>query len=375
MLDNVVINGFRGLQIMLQGTSRFNLIVGPNNSGKTSLLEALFIHCAPLNCKTLLSLLSFRAGGFVPNQRYLFDELKWFFSEPSKPEKKFIHIKSTWRNLNRVTTISRIDTDFGSENSLVPEAKKFYHSYSSESFQEKENIIRDVQGISLGKLIFTFESDLQKKIEQEFEFVNIGAIKIDAPKVKTDINAVFSDPFTHRHVDAGVEQYSEAVKKGFDENCLRLMQKVDPHIKKIDILLTSAKTPQLYMTHELLGQSPFSNLGDGIRRIAMIAFQLAQAENGVIFIDELENSIHVSALNHFVDLLIDLSESLNIQIFATTHSLECIDAVMTTPQRRNGTQKLSLFKISSENKTRTCKKIAGEELEKIRLELGQDVRF
>ena len=48
-LDNVMIDGFRGLKnFRLDGLGLINVLVGPNDSGKTSVLEALSILCNPL---------------------------------------------------------------------------------------------------------------------------------------------------------------------------------------------------------------------------------------------------------------------------------------------------------------------------------------
>lgn len=49
-LDNVTIDGFRGLRnLRLDDLGHFNILVGANDSGKTSVLEALSILCKPLD--------------------------------------------------------------------------------------------------------------------------------------------------------------------------------------------------------------------------------------------------------------------------------------------------------------------------------------
>jgi recombinational DNA repair ATPase RecF len=54
-LDRLTIRKFRGLQDRtLDGLGRINLLVGPNNSGKTSVLEAIAIFCQPLDLRGLL---------------------------------------------------------------------------------------------------------------------------------------------------------------------------------------------------------------------------------------------------------------------------------------------------------------------------------
>ena len=48
-VDTFTIDRLRGLQgLTMEGAGRINLLVGDNNSGKTSVLEALAIHARPL---------------------------------------------------------------------------------------------------------------------------------------------------------------------------------------------------------------------------------------------------------------------------------------------------------------------------------------
>lgn len=49
-LDNVTMDGFRGLRnLHLADLGMINILVGQNDSGKTSVLEALSILCNPLD--------------------------------------------------------------------------------------------------------------------------------------------------------------------------------------------------------------------------------------------------------------------------------------------------------------------------------------
>ena len=49
-LDEITIHQFRGLKdVALKGLSRVSLLTGPNDSGKTSVLEAVGVFCRPLD--------------------------------------------------------------------------------------------------------------------------------------------------------------------------------------------------------------------------------------------------------------------------------------------------------------------------------------
>ncbi|MDI6793905.1 MAG: AAA family ATPase [bacterium] len=72
MLQSLQVKGYRGIDgLKIDEMQQFNLLIGPNNSGKSSLLEALFLHCTPGNFIALLRIISARHGGFRPNSPYL----------------------------------------------------------------------------------------------------------------------------------------------------------------------------------------------------------------------------------------------------------------------------------------------------------------
>ena len=66
------------------------------------------------------------------------------------------------------------------------------------------------------------------------------------------------------------------------------------------------------------------SFGEGILRLFEILLSLANARDGILLIDELENGLHYKIHPRVWDLIFRLSQKLNVQIFATTHSWDCI---------------------------------------------------
>ena len=71
---------------------------------------------------------------------------------------------------------------------------------------------------------------------------------------------------------------------------------------------------------------PLSLFGDAINRMANIILKLVNNDNKILLIDEIENGIHYTNQRDFWNNLFRLSIEYDIQIFATTHSLEMIQA-------------------------------------------------
>ena len=69
---------------------------------------------------------------------------------------------------------------------------------------------------------------------------------------------------------------------------------------------------------------PLRSLGDGATRLFGVALALAGSRNGFLVIDEVENGIHHSVHDAFWRMILRAAEKNNIQVFATTHSFDCV---------------------------------------------------
>lgn len=76
-------------------------------------------------------------------------------------------------------------------------------------------------------------------------------------------------------------------------------------------------------------------MGDGINRILTIILALVNSDNGFLLIDEFENGLHHSIQEKLWEIIFNLANKLNVQIFVTTHSEDCISGfenVLNSPQ-------------------------------------------
>lgn len=71
---------------------------------------------------------------------------------------------------------------------------------------------------------------------------------------------------------------------------------------------------------------PLKSMGDGINRILSIILALVNCENGYLLIDEFENGLHYTVQEQLWKIIFKLAKQLNIQVFITTHSEDCISS-------------------------------------------------
>ena len=69
-----------------------------------------------------------------------------------------------------------------------------------------------------------------------------------------------------------------------------------------------------------------NEFGDGLKHYISIICSLYACENGYLFIDEIDNGIHYTQLDRLWEIILTISKDQNVQVFATTHSKECIDS-------------------------------------------------
>ncbi len=66
--------------------------------------------------------------------------------------------------------------------------------------------------------------------------------------------------------------------------------------------------------------------GDGLSKYISYLLSLINSENGILFIDEIENGIHYTNFDKLWEIILTISKEQNVQVFATTHSIECIQS-------------------------------------------------
>lgn len=69
---------------------------------------------------------------------------------------------------------------------------------------------------------------------------------------------------------------------------------------------------------------PLGSMGEGMRRILALAISLAQSRHGFLIVDEIDTGLHWSVMSKMWQLVMRTADELKVQVFATTHSLDCL---------------------------------------------------
>ncbi len=114
--------------------------------------------------------------------------------------------------------------------------------------------------------------------------------------------------------------------QGTDQEILHLLRYLEPDLQSLSSI-TIGNRSVVHASIEGLGRPiPVRSVGEGFNRMLELVLSMDAARGGHLLVDEIENGLHHSALKDVFTVLSDFAQQLDVQIFATTHSAECIEA-------------------------------------------------
>jgi len=110
------------------------------------------------------------------------------------------------------------------------------------------------------------------------------------------------------------------------------LRTVVPELERVILIGESRLRSVLCKLHGVSRPVPIKAMGDGANRVFGLAVALVEARGGALLIDEVENGLHYSVQAEVWDAIFSIASTLDVQVFATTHSW---DAVMGFQEAAN----------------------------------------
>lgn len=114
-----------------------------------------------------------------------------------------------------------------------------------------------------------------------------------------------------------------------EENVISAIKIIEPTIERLVFAGRGTKAESVALV-KLTGEDqriPLGSLGDGIKRLLVQAIYMARAAGGVLLIDEIDTGLHYSTMESMWRFVIESARRLDVQVFATSHSGDCIRAL------------------------------------------------
>ncbi len=327
MLQSIEIENFRCFhRSRLENFGQVNLIGGMNNAGKTALLEAILLVNEPTweSVAFLQQLRSENSAVFEERP-----ELAWggFFLNQDKSA--VIKLRGGYDKEQQVLV------------EITCEEKPKFATNGNGQKQDNGELVRVMDSATMAEVgisaltISLASSDWRYKTKIAYEWADafhqykpVPLISSDKPKSP---HPAAPEQKTYL-VPTGFKKPAPALAREFEKAKLRddtapileALRIVDDSIAKIESI--NLGEPRIYVFRKDEKPQSLNFFGDALNKIADLMLRISNNPNCILLIDEIENGIHHSNQEAFWKRLIQISLEKNVQIFATSHSDEMIEA-------------------------------------------------
>ncbi|MBK1643242.1 hypothetical protein CKO25_00945 [Thiocapsa imhoffii] len=380
-LSRLGINGFRGLRSLdLHGLGWVNILIGANNSGKTSVLEALSLICQPSNPDQWLAMVRRRDFGGLDETRL--QSLRWCFRRDlvSPDSDELVEAGCEFECDGRFP-LRTLRVRYG-EFLGVPSPEEWLR-WRSPYRRAPDTAPETMRGAELvhypdwttlpGPTEFHGRQPAGPE-QPTFKLWENGPAQFPRPARGARIDCETLTPYSYQTNRNQVRSQSMRIFQDDSPSVLELLRDFDPDIEGIDLASFAGDRPAIYIKHRRLGIAPLSIFGDAMRRSVLLAATLPTLkQGGVLLIDEVETGIHVQVLGRVFGWLAASARRLGVQLFVTTHSLEALDALVAGRSVGASEDVVAFHLAQTEDQTQ-CKRFSGDLLQRLRVERGLDLR-
>jgi hypothetical protein len=326
MLSSIEIREFRGIEsLRAEDLGLVNLIVGSNECGKTTLLEAvelLAVGCDPLTLARSLTRRGEYRGASEAEREY----------DPSHLFRGHrVTADSPGFSVNGHADNGPVTVDCAIRGLARTEV------YSGMNGSGESEISSDiVLGLACKSAIMD--------VKHEIPFTRNGGITHDELRRQRSLTLEKEDFFPYFHpafsfvppesfsASAMRELWDKVVLTPGEESVVQALRVIGPGIERIafqsDVSSGNAALSAIKIKHtDYEYPIPLSSAGDGMRRLLALALAMESIKCGVLVVDEIDAGLHHSVMGKMWKLVIAAAKRKKKQVFATTHSLDCVHSL------------------------------------------------
>ncbi|CAH0539807.1 AAA family ATPase [Vibrio marisflavi] len=316
MIESIYLDNYKKfVDFELNNLKTINVISGSNNTGKTSILEALFFLCDRLSPDNMLRQYTIRnVKSYTINSQGQMWQM--IFNDYDLTKK--ITIKITDSNGNEeVATYNHLDK---ANNEII--------SIQNQSVNSS-NIV-STSSADISSLHSEFEIN-KKKCGDTYFYIRDNKLALSHKDLKlSDLTkvAIFVNSTSNATNKEDMDRLGKLIVNRRIEDIIASLQIIEPKLKSINII-PEANMPTVYCDTGLSRQYPLYHMGEGISKFLSILISICSVQNGLVCIDELENGIHYSLFPKVWGIIDKLAKDNNNQIFVTTHNHDLLKGLNT----------------------------------------------
>jgi AAA15 family ATPase/GTPase len=357
------VKSYRGItNLEIKDLGDINILLGDNDCGKTSVLEAVQVLNIKRGFNDILKIATQRERNLsiYSKQTYynafinLFNknnennkDLELNVSCITKDKKLNVSIKGNIGIFENDEVDSNLDEiDFELLNEV---GKQKYEEELKKQEEEVESFV--------GRMYLNDEFvNLKFTKEEDNSFFNKRRARVQSKPI---VNTMAVENIA---ILSTVEHMTENNFKAISQNkqylkkVIELIQNFDEDIEDLRYIpqdMAGKSNVEVIDSKKFKDFLPISNYGGGTKKIISIADTIISAKDGILLIDEIESAIQNTSLKEVFRFLIKVCKEMNIQVFATTHSIEAVDSMLTClEEEQENIRVIKLLKTDEKTKAR-----------------------
>ena len=363
MIKEFTINGYRRFDsLVLEDLTNINIIVGDNNVGKTTILEAIYFWACGYNMSPIIS-------GPVARNRY---------SINNSPNSLIEEITACFNNKDDLK-LSFIGKEHNS-------SKEFIHKVE---FIDQERLTQtvpvDMNSVNEGIVKYPQISYANVAIIGKWSIKGSGdaeqTVQLTVPNILNSARpyklAKYIDILSHINQSENIRIYADMKTAGLlDSEFIEQLQKMYTDIESIyNIPYMDATQGPISIKVKNRGNLPIYSFGDGLQRLYHILGSIKLYRDSVVCIDELDAGFHPSSQLDFCEQLINYSQRYNTQMFMTTHNIEFLDNFLAAAEKSSSLNTVRIITLKSDKKNKVITRIlTGEDAVRSRKQFEMELR-
>jgi AAA15 family ATPase/GTPase len=342
MIESVHITNFKGMRdVKIQNLSRVNILVGDNGSGKTSLLESLFL-AGGIGPEIYLRVRAWRGSGAqiafgLDREQY---EAVWRELFFDLDQNKIVILEFTDSNSGERRLTISYDV---AHSALMPLDLNQKTSYESGDIHPISWRWNTVSG------------------EEEVSVVPIGspAAPLPLPQIKNPYPMMFVATSTIFSPEENAKRFSFLSRRNKHQDVLKTIQSLFPIVNELSVEIV-AGLPGIYASVGMEEKVSIGSISGGLTKYVALLLGIAAMPRGAVLIDEIENGFYYQKYGDVWRGITTLAQNEQTQLFVSTHSIECARAAF--PVIADNPSLFSLLR--TERKQRECvvKHFSGKDL-------------
>lgn len=298
-IKDIGIKNFRGIHsLRIEDLRRVNVILGNNNCGKSSFLEAVLI----------------MMGANKPSLPMEMNINRNYTGLTKDDFATFFHNLDTETGITFETSYE----DGSSRNVVINFYQEQINEIKASDIQKNGEVVLSQWRYGL---MFRCVDSGEETHASLFYDTSEKRLKFESSKAVSKARLTFFMCARYNFNDY-ISHFNQIVTDKEKLSVIEALQTIEPRIKDIAVVGNNVKVDV-----QLSKMIPINLMGDGTRKLFTVATALYNAKDGILLIDEVDNGLYYKTMKSLWKMIIATAAKLDVQVFVSTHSVDSLHAL------------------------------------------------